>query len=63
MFNGFTIRRNMKLAEQQVVKDRSRPLKERNPALAAKRTTMLSDNAKARRQMWLNRMDLEALDE
>ena len=44
MYNGFTHKKNEKLAELE--KKKVRHLKERNPELAARKMRMLSDRAK-----------------
>ena len=61
MYNGFTAKKQEKDAELQ--SKRVRPLKERNPELAARKMRMLSDRAKLRRHRWMAKIDFEQEEE
>lgn len=57
MYNGFTFKRTKKL--QEIEEQKVKPLKERDPDKAAKRTRELSLKARFRKEKWINTLNID----
>jgi len=49
----------MAKANEKLEDSKVKPLKERNPKRAALKMQLMCDNSKARRQDWINKINLE----
>jgi|DEB0MinimDraft_12_1074336.scaffolds.fasta_scaffold507447_1 hypothetical protein len=58
MYNAFKFRKDTSETERQ--NSLPRPLRETNPAKAKRKMDRLSENAKMRREGWINKVDFDS---